>query len=517
MDVDKVISGSSPPLDKSDTFVNASKDFVSGARAVGYVDAPQFLGQVPPDAKQFIDGYLTPVGPVTASVRIDKAGALLKLMGRFKGTQLPKAIQPPVKLDIVNRLPAETFAYIAFTSKGTEKGADVQKRLVDQVKGADPSSAASIEQNLAQMEAEIGVSLAKLIDGLGGQGVLGVAAPQGFRYDPARGTDQMSDFAAYAAFQLSDEATFKTALTNIRAKLGPMVEREASIEEVPGGFLLTPKSGTPPIVVQIQIADKTLIIAGGGKALTAQCIASLTTKSGALANSPAHAAAIKALSSDGHALMWTDAGRIGDTVVKAPGVQEMLDAAGIDISKFKLTGDERITSALSAKLEMHDDVWTLDMEALNAPALGSFGAIGAMLSHSALQGLDTPPALDPSALPPGSLPPGVDPAMLEKLEKLQQSGALGRVHADATPSAVPLTPTAAPHVTATAAPKVTATAAPKVTATAAPKATATAAPKATATAAPKTTATAAPKATATAVPKATATAAPKAGSAPAPH
>jgi hypothetical protein len=81
----------------------------------------------------------------------------------------------------------------------------------------------------------------------------------------------------------------------------------------------------------------------------------------------------------------------------SPLVKLQLSATGVDLSKFKLRGDQRVTSALALRVDVGaDKVWSYRAVALNAPALAAFGAAGLLGTTKNL----TPPPVP--AFPPGA-------------------------------------------------------------------------------------------------------------------
>ncbi len=155
-------------------------------------------------------------------MRLKSAGAVFDVTARFSGSKLPKAgMCPAVQLDVVKRFPVETFAYVAFVSKGSTTGAKYQQ-LLESIRGADPGRPGRTELGLRQMGQALGVTFAKLIDSLGSQGAVGVAAPETFFLDPSKGPQQAHELAAFAVMQLGDETPLKTALS---FKIAPAVRR----------------------------------------------------------------------------------------------------------------------------------------------------------------------------------------------------------------------------------------------------------------------------------------------------
>ncbi len=134
--------------------------------------------------------------------------------------------------------------------------------------------------------------------------------------------------------------------------------------------------GIPPIKVRLA-NDHVLIAAGGSKLITAAAKA-LKGGENTLADDAAHKAAIDAVSNKAHALVWLDAGRLGAIGLKwAEGedkvkeeLEEMEQEIGFTYKAFKVTGDKRLTSAISFRAESKGETMNWEIRSLNAPAFG---------------------------------------------------------------------------------------------------------------------------------------------------
>jgi hypothetical protein len=400
-DMAKVLEQGAASLEKNEAFEKARADFQDDARVTGFFDPSSALASASadPSSKEIIDGYFKSAGPVTAAVRMKSAGAVFDVTARFSGSKLPKSgVSPPVQLDVVKRFPAETFAYIAFVSKGSTTGADYEKQLLDSIRSADPDTAKQTELGMRQMEQALGVTFAKLIDSLGSQGAVGVAAPETFFLDPTKGPQQAHELAAFAVMQLGDETPLKTALAKVRQQFGAALDQEATVKETPDGYVVTPKADILPISLHLKFVGKQLVIALGGNTLVDKGLKSLATGQGSLEGNAAHRAALAALPEKAHALMWVDSGRIADTLLKSPFIKEAVTSSGVDIAKIQLAGDKRLTTAMAVDVETANDVWTYRVHALNAPALGALGAAGALVGTVTAFGSEPPSFGSPSGL-----------------------------------------------------------------------------------------------------------------------
>ena len=59
-------------------------------------------------------------------------------------------------------------------------------------------------------------------------------------------------------------------------------------------------------------------------------------------------------------------------------MKAQLTQSGVSLDKIKMTGPERIVSALSVRSEVQNEIWTYQLDALNFQALAPLGAAGAL-------------------------------------------------------------------------------------------------------------------------------------------
>jgi hypothetical protein len=385
-DLAKVVEQGAAAVDANPSFQAASKDFDSNARLTAFLDPTVFSSIDDAKVKEIVDSYFKPAGPLTGMLTVKSAGFVTSLTGRIMGSKLPKAstYEAPGKLELPNRLPVETFAYAAFQTQTKMTGADVQKLLFDQLEAADPRSKHQAEQGLAQIEQTLGVSMAKLIDGLGGEAVLAIAAPTDVVLDAsilAQGPQAAANFNMTWVMQLKDDSEYKRLAAQLKQKIIPSV-REASLTEDGPGFALTPRGAPLPVSLRVKFFDKHLFITAGGNTLCDRAEAAFSKGDRTLKDDAAHQSALAALPDKHHFRLWLDTGRIVDTVFKNPLLRATASENGLQLDKFRLSGPQRVTSALTVKSEVENEVWSYRIDALNMQALAPLG-----LGASALSGV----------------------------------------------------------------------------------------------------------------------------------
>jgi hypothetical protein len=394
----KVFEEEAPSLADEARYGEVREQLGDDARIRGYVDLPSLTADLAVREKDLVDGYFKAHGPLSGAVRFKDPGILMELNAKISGAKYPAQIPPPIALDLAGRLPKETLAYAAMSSKSPLTGAQLRAELLTQMRAISPEHAALAEQRLVEVEKTFGTSVDALADATGEQVAFGVAMPDTFIVDPLKGEQNLTALAAYAVIALKDEKPYRSLLTQLKTQLGPAAAMY-EIAEDPTGITLRPRAAPIPIGGFARFTPGYLMIAGGSPDLTERAFKAFSAKDGTLADSAAHKAAMSVLPEKSQFVVFLDAGRLGSSIMDSPLVKLQLTATGVDLSKFKLKGDQRVTAALAASAEIGaDKVWTWRVTALNAPALGAFGAASVLGTRSAF----TPPT--PPAFPPGFAP-----------------------------------------------------------------------------------------------------------------
>ncbi len=381
-DLAQVLESGAASIDQSPAYQAAQKEFESGSRLTAFVDPGALSNVTDPKVKELIANYFTPAGPLTSSFRVKPAGFVSSFIGHVTGAKLPRetAYEAPQALNLADQLPGETFAYVAVSTRTKLSGAEVEKLLLDQMEALDPHSRAQTEQGLRQLEQLLGVSASKLVDGIGGQAVLGVAATA----DTA--IAQLGSGPAAAAHfnltwiqELKDDAEYKKLAAQLKQKLLPGL-REVALTDAGTGFTIAPR-GTPlPISLRVKFFDKHLFVTAGSNVLDDRAEAAFSKSDRTLKDDAAHKASLVALPDTQHFRLWIDTGRILDVSLKNPLLKARLAEQGMSFDKITLTGPNRVVSALSVRSEVQTEVWTYRMDALNFQALAPLGAGAAALA-----------------------------------------------------------------------------------------------------------------------------------------
>lgn len=388
-DMAAVIESGAASIEQNLSFQAAGKDFERGARLRAFLDPGVFSVFADAKARQMVESYFTPAGPLTGSMQVKPAGFVTSLTGHITGSKLPRssAYAAPQALNLGQRLPEETLAYVAASTRSQLGGADMEKMLLDQIGSVDTASRTQAEQNLRQMEQMLGVSASKLLDGIGGQSVLGIAAPSGTSLAALGiGTQALAQFNVTWMLELKDDSEYKKLAAQLKQKILPGV-REVSVADNGNGFTLTPRGLPLPVSLRVKFLDKYLFVTAGANTLCDRAESAFSKGERTLKDDAAHKSALAALPDTQHFLLWVDTGRLGDTLLKNPIVKAQLAQTGMSFDKIRMTGPERVVSAVSVRSEVQDQVWTFHLDALNMQAFAPLGGAGALLGSNAIRHL----------------------------------------------------------------------------------------------------------------------------------
>jgi hypothetical protein len=393
-DLAKVVEQGAAAIDANPSFQAAAKDFDDSARLTAFLDPTVFASINDAKIKELVDSYFKPAGPMTGMLTVKSAGFVMSLTGRIIGSKLPKASAyvPPGKLELPNRLPVETFTYAAFQTQTKMTGAELQKLILEQMEAAEPRSRRQAEQGLAQMEQALGVSMAKLIDGVGNEAVLALAASADVAADAAtlaQGAQAAAKLNVTWVQELKDDTEYKRLSAQLKAKLIPSV-REVNMTEDGPGFALAPRGVPLPVSLRVKFFDKYLFITAGGNTLCDRAEAAFAKGDRTLKDDGAHQGALAALPDKHHFRLWMDTGRVVETVFKNPLMRATATEHGMQLDKFRLNGPQRVTTAFTVKSEVKNEVWSYRIDALNPQALAPLG-----LGATALSGVARRPGLPP--------------------------------------------------------------------------------------------------------------------------
>jgi hypothetical protein len=369
-DVARALSLDSPSLALNPSFQKAQHDFTDKADAVAYFDVAQLVS--------IGDWRLNALygsrkaKPAAVSLKLVPAGVVAHVVQRSSnpvpgsGPAAP-LLAPAQPLRVMDRLPSETFAYIAGVTKTRLSGPELRQALLHFMANSSPAAAERATIALQQLEQQLHLSFDQVLGSVGDQAALGLLAPADYAISLGGASEMASHFAAVYVQALKDEAPARALLAQLAAQLGSVTDQVQAHAEVDGLSLL-PSDARLGVSGQIRIFKGYLCVALGSPALVERGLHAVSTGEGTLANEPAQRAARGALPVAAQALAWLDAGRVVSTVLQNPLLSARVQDLGLDRGGIHWTGPDRVTVALAFSEEYQNGVYTDRVDALNLPA-----------------------------------------------------------------------------------------------------------------------------------------------------
>jgi hypothetical protein len=371
--VARVVSLDAPSIQQTPGFRDAQRDFAGKPDAIGYFDATKLGPLSDPRLKSMLADYLTGIRPITASFKCVPAGLLAQLVARSAGNEPSGRVPltPARPLTVIDRLPAETFAYAAAVTETQLSGAALQKLMLEQLAASDPEAAEQVHAGIAQIEQRLQVPFDQLLGSIGDQAAVAVVAAPSYSLTLAQPRQMLANFAIIYAQALKDDSPLRTLAKQLKGALGPLAS-QLNVQEVPDGYLVTPSDNAFGIDAELHFTHDFLFVALGGSALVERSWRAFSAGENTLAGEPAHRAARAALPGAARIFAWVDAGRVVDSVQKNPLLAAQARYFGI--SALRWSGPDRLTTALAISGEVRDGNTVYRVDSLNLPLFA--GALG---------------------------------------------------------------------------------------------------------------------------------------------
>ena len=398
-DMASVIDGSGDSLEKNDAYKAAKHTFESGSDVAFFFDTHDLDDVHDASSKKLLDGYLKNRDPMTGAIKLVKAGMMIDMHATLTGTGVPPDdfIAPP-KLTVEHKLPSDTVAYMAMSTKTKLTSAQIHAMLLKNVGDSDPAAAKELADGLASMETAVGFKFDDLIDMVGDEMALAITLDPSFKIDTSNGiTDELANMGLVYVLGVKDDAKAKMILTKLRAQLEtPDMMKVAKVTSLPDGFEVDPLTvaSFPLPDLTVKFDGKQIIAVIASPAMTTRTVDALRTGKGSLESNPAHELALGALPKDANFYMWLDTGRITSLMLDgATHAARPTTKSALPIDALRLTGPDRVTSALAVKSTTKAGVWSLDVDSLNMPALSLFSVASELNLSSAIPrgGIFAPP------------------------------------------------------------------------------------------------------------------------------
>jgi len=380
-EVGKVIDGSKESLEKGNEQFAAVK-WEPSSTLLEYFDPSAFDDL----KKDFFDG----VAPYTTSGRLDDEGLITVMRAELSGKKVQdysELVPEAVELDLYEKLPASTFAYLAIGTKLKGSGKDWTKALKKTVRNVDEKTADELEKNLEELEEEIGFSLETALDALGDQLVIAGIGDDKLMGAATSGDERdiAENLAVVGIVHLRDASAAEKVVKAAKEKAQKGEENgKVSVKKLDGGFALTIESGErgPDVYVRVEIIeDKHLFVAGGGKKQVERAREAFDGEGDLLKSDGAHKRALGVLEDKGQVLGWVDAGRIARVFLKGNSeAKREARKKGFPVDAFILEDDKRVTSGFSVLVTVDEERVQYEARALNYPFF--FGPAVAFLSFN---------------------------------------------------------------------------------------------------------------------------------------
>ena len=370
-----VLEDGADSLEKSDAYVKAKQSFEAGADAIMFYDTHALSDMTDKDVQKLVKSYLRDFDPVTTSVRFVKAGVLIDTHGKLTGDSLPPdTLISAAKLTYPHQLPKETVGYMAFSTKTGMKGADARAAMIKHAQQTDPESAKALQDGLAEIEKAMGFTLDQIIDMVGDESAIAILLDKDFTYKAGDGfADEASKLGLVYELAVKDPGIAKQILAAIRTKISaPDFAKLATVKPDGDGFEIDPLTNDafPLPNVRVKLENNKIVAVLASGPLAERALAALEQGKDTLKDDPAHESALGALPTDAHVYMWLDTGRLGTLLnTAAPGSAAAAKEMGVPIDAIRLTGPDRLTTAMALRYQGSNGAWTVDFDTLNVPGL----------------------------------------------------------------------------------------------------------------------------------------------------
>jgi len=412
-DVGKVISGDKESLTDSERWGMA--DFPSGGAAVLYLDSDIMGESKSDDQKKFARDYMSDAAPFTAGASFESAGLVTTMRAQLKGAKLDEEdeVGSVSSLDVVEKLPQETVAYVAFSTKRELKGKALRKHIKKKLDGVDDGMGDKFDKASDQVKDQLDFSIIDIFDSVGDHLAFALVVDPKLKLEmeKLKPEELMTSAGAFAyVIHVGKEESAKKIVKSVRQKLFDGDEGKLkgmyAVKKKKNGFNASPEKDELPHV-RIRFEGDYMAFAVGAEKYVKRVMSSLKDGKDTLGDHAAHKSAMSALDVKPHLLMWFDAGTVGKIGIDALGdkaddiFDEVKKETGISRKALRLKGDKRMTAAFAATADGDGKTIDLEVKTLNIQAFSMLGAV------SYLQKAMAPPPPPPPPPPPaGGYVPG---------------------------------------------------------------------------------------------------------------
>jgi hypothetical protein len=368
-----VIALDVPALEQTPEFHAVQKDFAAGADVVGFVNPTKLVARSDLPSKAFL-GWSQQTGPLALSARLGSAGLLTRFVAHERDEPGQAPTSTSSALAVIDRLPAETFAYVAVATQSELSGAELERTLLARLTSVNPEVATQTRAEIVQLEARFGTHLDAILGSIGDQAALAALAPSNYELSLGAPQKMLEGFALLYAQALKDEAPARALVARLKSDFSASLT-EFQIQEDAHGYSLAPKDLAYALRAEVRFEGGYLFVALGGNEVVTRAERAFFAHENTLANEPAHRAARTALPNEADVILWLDAGRVLETARKNPIVGLQIGASHFG-SAVHLSGPDRVTAALALSHSRAAGGTTYRIDALNLPVFADFVGFG---------------------------------------------------------------------------------------------------------------------------------------------
>jgi len=366
-EVEGVLGGGAPPLGDEQRFRTARELFDPEAEIHAFFDAAALFDESDVDDRRVLDAVLAGRTPITASVRL---GVPVRMSFRagLAGTAMPDArlVAPPVELTLPRRLPVETSAFAAYSSRLGLKGEGLYQALLARLSSLEPDWA----EALRQAESTWPVEPSALVGSLGDQGVIAMVVPNDLPAGRPSLAALWAGSAVVAIQHLGEDASARAAARALIERAAAELGKRHRVRRTPEGFAADSREPERTRVM-LALVDGHLFAAAGSAAMTARSLEAFREGRGTLGDDAARLPTVEAVEAP-HLLLVFDAMRSLSYWSKAWRVEQL--EAQLAMLK-QMAGGQALVGAAALGWTVQGELWQVRGELVDAPTMAMLAAI----------------------------------------------------------------------------------------------------------------------------------------------
>ncbi len=365
-----------PSLAQNPGFQRAERVSLATKDAFAYLDLARFNPHADAGVARLIGDSFAKAEPVIESLELVpygvRAHAVVRVgAGGARVVGTPVVPTSPLPLTVMDRLPTETFAYVAGVSNDAVSPANLLQLLEQASASADRGSELQVQASLGQAEEQLHLALADVLGAFGDQAALAVLSAGALPLERDAPGPLSSKFAVVYLQSVSDEASARALVARLATRTLPRLDR-AQVRADAEGLAVFPDGNALGLSAQLRLAGGNLCFAIGRVALVQRSLQAFITGEGTLAASPAHKAVRALLPGSAQLFAWVDAGRMASRLLRSPSVAERAGELGLGNVESAWAVPERVDAALTVSKQRRGDADEYAIDTLNMPLFAGF-------------------------------------------------------------------------------------------------------------------------------------------------